>query len=287
MKHADLFILICKAISLLASLAASATNADAAQLKAVVIAPAEAEAGSDLWIDSTESVGDILKRHWKLEAVPPTAIRAGRKQFDLSDPVKPRLLSYPGRYTVTLTIVGVDGELDTTSVAIKITGDSDCDPQPIPPRPNPTPPDPAPTPTPPSPSPPEPVPPPSPEPVPVGEFNVSPAVAEIVKKIVDSAKAATAEKLRAELESIAAQVAAGTITDVNTLLTAIGTALKNTGNAAWQAAAGEVSNLLRGVYEKHKGGRLGVTLLGGLRDSSGWATLLRELALGVKAGASK
>ena len=87
------------------------------------------------------------------------------------------------------------------------------------------------------------------------------------------------------LAADAGGVDTGTLSGVNDLLTRIGEAIKATGNAQWQAAAGEFSRELASVYESHKKGRLAVSTLGGFKDASGWATLMREVAVGVRAGA--
>jgi hypothetical protein len=152
------------------------------------------------------------------------------------------------------------------------------------PRPQPVDPQPLPPDNPPGPVPPNPPKPPTPDVVPAGEFGIAPKVADIVRKITDPAKAATGKALADAADAIAAQIAAGTLTGVNDLLTKIGESIKATGNPAWQAAAAEFSKELSAVYESHKRDRLAVSTLGGFKDAAGWSTMMREVAAGVRAG---
>lgn len=267
--------------------AALASFASAESLKAVVIAPQKATPGEDVFLDSSGSTGDIIKRHWSLSAVPPTAIVLGRKQFDQSDPVKPRLLSFAGVYTVKLIVVSKDGELSETEVVVDLGQPTIC-PPPIPcpacPEfPPPRPPEPTPiVPVPPTPTP---TPTPAPEPgVPAGEFGIAPKVAEIVKGIVDTDKATNAKKLADAADALAAQIAAGTQTDAQGVLVKFGEGIKVLQSPAWSAAAPKFTTAVAVTYGIHKL-KLKVGLTGVILDTQGWATLVRECGAGVRYGA--
>lgn len=287
---------------------ALATAADAG-LKAVVIAPQVADAGSDIFLDSSGSTPEtILKRHWRVTAVPPTAIVPGRKQFDLTDPVKPRLMSYPGKYTVELTIVGSDGELDSTEVVIDIKAPTTADcPPPVPcpecpicPKPNPSPsPSPSPTPIPvpvPVPVPPNPAPLPKPNP-PADKYGLAKPTAEIAQAVLlakyaavplaaadraaqfDAAKqqwSSEVDQLSATSQSVAAQIAAGTLKSI------MDVKIDGPKTPGWQVATTALSALVLDTYTKHKS-ELKLSLTGQIEAPAEWAEAVRGLDAGFKA----
>lgn len=249
----------------------------------IVNGPEVATPGELLTFRFGESKGSDLKFRVVVESDPPIV---GRLQWKHDSPTatEAQVASFPGRHRVRITAFNAEG-IDEWERILVIPGNPPCPP----PGPKPIdPPGPIPEPTPPAPTPPKPpgpVPTPVPVPIPAGEFGISPKVADIVRKIVDPAKAATAKSLADAADAIAAQIAAGTLTGVNDLLTRVGEAIKATGNPAWQAAAADFSKELAATYAAHKGGRLAVSTFGGFKDAAGWAALMREVATGVRAGA--
>ncbi|MEM4359829.1 MAG: hypothetical protein QXT45_04815 [Candidatus Bilamarchaeaceae archaeon] len=281
-----------------------------AGLKAKVNVPSHVWAGEDVYLDSSESTGQIIKRHWKITRNPP--IQPGRKHFDDTDPVKPRLFSFPGEYIIVLTVVDSEGDIDTARVTLTIKsedvdqsgkdeGRSDkVDPPPpprppepdIPPAPNPAP-DPVPTPTPPAPPKPDVLPPPN---VPQGTYSVSQSIARIVQDVLyakqrevdlNSSNAASllseararwsaeVDEVAQAAEVLASKIAAGAI---KSILEAKIDAPKTTG---WDVAATKISNLILDTYKANKG-KLKLSVTGGIEAPSEWASLIREIVVGIR-----
>jgi hypothetical protein len=145
----------------------------------------------------------------------------------------------------------------------------------------PTPPGPTPPPTPPGPNP---TPPPAPGPLPAGEFGVSALVRDAALKVQSATRSAEATKAADAAEAIAAQIAAGALTDAQTLLNDVGVALQQLG-PPWKPFSRELSTILAAAYTKHSSGRLRITAGGGIVEPDGWATLCREVAAGLRAAA--
>lgn len=266
--------------------------ADGEPLKAILIAPDRAEAGSDIFLDATQSTGDI--QHFIFTVSPE---QKGRKQIDTKkeakDPAKPRMRAIPGVWTVTLMIISTDGDFSTDTRVVTIPGGTPCPspdpcPQPIPPTPTPVP-DPIPPPIPPRP---DPTPPPNPSPTPpdprppAGEFGVAPKVYDVVLSlpIEPMKRAADARQLADSCDVAAAQIAAGTITNPQDLINGMGVALKAL--PAWKPAAQKLQAIFKETYAAYKDGRLkikdganGISMV----DQQGWQTLLKELSVGFRA----
>lgn len=225
----------------------------------------------------------------------------GMDQLTILDGGKSVLVhTIPGRYVVTLTVAGVpgdDGSVDIDSIThdLEVPGESPCpppepSPTPVPVPPKPPTPTPTPTPTPPNPTPgpvdPAPVPPvptPVPVPVPAGEFGIAPKIADAVKPIATSQRAKL-DAVGAALDAVAAQVAAGTITDAATLMEALKPALATIDTPEGKAIRARVLEIFQDTFSANAKGKLAGT---GLRwtfaDPAAWATLIRETSTGVKA----
>lgn len=158
------------------------------------------------------------------------------------------------------------------------------------PPPAPVPPTPAPAPTPKPAPPPAPVP-PAPEPIPDGEYNVAVRVAEIVGTINDPARKAKAQEFANAADAIAAEIAAGTVTNVTEMIDRIGKGLDAAG-PAWSPARVQFAGLLQSTFEAHRGGpgadgsarsdKLSLTTVGNFRYPRNWSTLLRECGVGAR-----
>jgi hypothetical protein len=84
------------------------------------------------------------------------------------------------------------------------------------------------------------------------------------------------------LSPIAAQVAAGTITNAQALLNELAKGLDKhlPTSAAFRTG---ISALLQATFETHKAGRLKVGFTGAMSDPAAWAQLLREAETGLRA----
>lgn len=197
------------------------STAQAAPLKAVLVGPTSAEAGSDVFLDATQSEGEIA--HFLYRVTPELQ---GRRQIVTSDKTRPRILTYPGKWTIELIVVSEDGEQSRAYHELTIPGGTPCpapEPKPVPPSPTPVDPvpprPPAPEPTPPPnpvdptpPVPPEPTPPPTPPAPTPGRFGLRDRVRTAVLGINSPTRAAEVAKLRARLADIKSEAAAGKLT---------------------------------------------------------------------------
>lgn len=146
-------------------------------------------------------------------------------------------------------------------------------PPPSPPPVPPTPPAPTP-PTPQPPDPPGPVPPgPTPEPaLPPGQFdNLPTRVRDLAATVNSPTRAAEAKKLADALEAIAAQHAGVPLTP-QAIVNNLTVALNDATSPPWDEARAKVVTALREIY-----------VAGKLKPPSLWSTLLREVALGLRA----
>lgn len=246
--------------------------ASASPPRAIITGPTTATPGEFLTLDATGSEND--PKHFKWSISPELR---GRKQLLPSDGGgKCVVATYPGVYLITLAISNDDG-IDTLTYQITIPGDAPCpppEPQPVPPQPVPPTPGPAPQPT------------PVPVPVPVipdGEFKVAAKVAEIIGRINSPSRTTEAKQLADAADALAAQIAAGTVTNATEVLTRIGGGIKAMNNPAWTAAAADFAKLMETTWKSHSAARLKLTAIGGIVDPAGWSTLLRELAVGARA----
>jgi len=249
----------------------------AAPPRAIITGPTTAIPGELLTLDATSSENE--PKHFKWSISPELR---GRKQLEPNGG-KCVVATYPGVYVVTLAISNDDG-IDTLTYQLTFPGEAPCPPPapkpvvpdvPIPPVPVPTP-----TPNPPVPTPPGPVPTPV---IPDGEFKVSAKVAALIGKINSPNRSTEAKQLADAADSLAAEVAAGTVTNATVVLTRIGAGIKDIKNPQWVAAATEFAALMQSTWQEHSKGRLKLTTIGGIVDASGWSTLLRELAVGARA----
>lgn len=151
------------------------------------------------------------------------------------------------------------------------------EPKPIPPPmpPEPKPPGPTPPPMPPDPGPqppPEPKP-PEPKPLPAGDFDHLPTrVRDLVNAVNSPNRKAEAGRLADAIEAIAAQISAGTLTGPQNIVNALGAALNANTTAAWDDSRAKMVDALKALY-----------LAGKLKTPAAWASLLREVVLGIRA----
>lgn len=276
-------------VSLLAALASALDAGLAVEIK--VNGPAKLRAGDRLEftfiVSGTDDTVHFAPKLRPLDDGAKSAI-ADRKVVEYTEKNRSagKFYCYEGLYAFDVTVT-TETDDATASITIDVPrGGADCPPCPKPEPDNP----PGPTPIP----PPNPTPPMPPAPtVPIGEFNIAPKIAAFVSKLHDPDKAATAEKLRADLEGISQQIKDGTITGVAGLTTAIGKALKDTGKPQWIAASADVTKVISEAYEIHKSGSLALTNLYGFKgpvkdangNPQGYALLMHEAAVGVEFGA--
>lgn len=193
-----------------------------------------------------------------------------------------RLTTISGTWLVTAQY-HYDGEeiRETEPTVIHVPGVpyvTPIGPVPAPPAPpvppNPTPPVPTPVPVPPVPTPPMPTPPgPTPDVVlPAGEFGELPKlVREAASKIESSNRVAEARQLASAAEGLAAQIAAGTLSDNQLIANSMAGEIAKLG-AAWKPFSLAVGTRLKLLY-----------LGGKLNSAERWAVLLREAAVGLNA----
>lgn len=259
-------------------------EADAAPLKAVLQAPQSAVAGSDVYLDASESEGDI--EHYLYRVTPELKGFSQIKRTD--NAARPRMMSYPGEWTVELIVISKNGDEDRAYVKVLIPGSAPC-PEPKPPVPTPIPPTPTPDPqpTPPTPAP-DPMPPqpqpPAPEPVPVGTFGIGPKAFAMASKVKSADRAKEAKVLADACTVLASQIAAGTLTDPQALLNEMGVKLKGM-SPGWEEVSPQIQAALAETYAAHKNGRLKISGLTSFKmvDPSGWQLLLTEIATGLRA----
>jgi hypothetical protein len=118
--------------------------------------------------------------------------------------------------------------------------------------------------------------------LPAGEFQVAEQVAAIVRKIDSPRRAAESAQLADAAEALAAQIAAGTVPNVTEVLTRIGEGIKGLNSPAWSAVASQFAAAMETTWKAHSAGRLKLSVTGGLVDKPAWATLLREIAIGLR-----
>lgn len=256
------------ALLLLALLCPSVCQA--ASLKAVLIGPTSAEAGSDVFLDASQSEGDI--EHYLYRVTPEVT---GRRQLVTDDKQRPRVLTYQGKWTVELIVVSKDGEQSRSYHTIEIPGGGPC-PAPEP-QPNPTP---APQPTPPAPQPgpqpaPQPAPTPSPTPAPspippAGEFGIAPQVYTLARAV---GKPDDCRLLADKAQALAAKCVAGGIT-LQAAINEVAADLQQIG-PEWSALKTATKGSLMSLY-----------MAGKLSDASAFGRLLKEIEGALRAAAA-
>ncbi len=240
-----------------AALLLSCLSLQAAEPKPLIEGPSQAIAGDMVILDATKSAG---VKHFRWRLLSP--VISGRKMMEVAaDNKSVRLATYPGTYVVQL-LVGNDEGVDATTHQVIVTGD--CVPQPEPPVP--VPPGPGPT----------PVPVPVPEPsFPPGQFSISADAYKWAMAVTAEKRADEAHAMATSCESLAAQVAAGTVKGDQTILNAIGAAFDagvGSDAAAWKQFRSQLAERVKTIYFD-----------GNRKGPMDWAPLLREVSLGLKA----
>ena len=256
------------------------TFAAAEPLKAIITAPSQAEAGDDIYLDSTQSEGDIQHRLWRV-----LPYRENKKQLDLSPGrERPRLIARPGRWTIELIIVSEDSQESRAYHVIDVPGTTLPCPEPNPPGPAPDPPippTPKPEPKPPGPPPEPPKPPPEPV-VPAGEFGIAPKIVEVMKAVNTPTKAADCKTVADLCETLAAQIAAGTMRDPQAIVDQIGAATN--ASPTFVPVVPQIGALLQQTIKTYPKLKVNVGLTGAtMVDPPSWQALLKEIAVGLKA----
>lgn len=227
--------------------------------RAIIHGPSGGTPGDILLLDASSSTA---AQHFLWKVRPELA---GRRTIYVTESGKKcQVVSIPGTYTLTLAVSNEDG-IDLTDWVITIPGDPD-QPQPSPG------PAPAPRPVPPGPKPPDP--PPAPE-FPDGQFKIAGDVYRWALDVNSTSRATDAAALAEAANSIAAAIAAGTLSSPQKILAALLVA----NNAAlgphvgdWKPFGDLYSARLKQLY-----------LAGRLPDDASWAALLRETGTGLSA----
>lgn len=254
--------------------------------RAIIQGPTHAIPGEMIILDASQSDGADNFR-WSISP----ELRGRKQLLEMDGGKRCQVASYGGRYIITLAVSNAGG-IDLLTWEITISGQQPCPPpEPKPPEPSPGPapddatppgPHPGPTPVPPTPPTPPPPKPPEPPPIPPGEFGIAPQVAEMVSKLPDPQRVATALALADRIEALAAEVAAGAVKSAPATLERMGDALRMV-SPIWAANARQFAALMDEVYEQHRRGKLRVFADLSFVDSSSWALLLREIAIGLRA----
>lgn len=249
--------------------------AGAAPPKAVIAGPTAGVPGDKITLDASESTGEQFR--W---IVQPRRAQACRYSTS-KDERKLDLNSYAGIYDVTLVCANPEG-IDLASCTVTIYSASP--PGPLPPEPGPLPvppgpvppPGPAPDPNPAPPGPPQPEPQPTPAPpsFPPGQFSISKDVYERAGVVNTATLKADAGAIADALDGVAARIAAGTLTGtvqiVKELQDRIKAGLKGD-TSAWLGFSDWINGRVQTLYMSSK-----------LKTAQDWATLLREIALGLR-----
>ncbi len=256
-----------------------ATVAQAQPLKAILVVPQTAVSGSDVYIDASQSTGEIQLYLIFAEMLDSN----GRvlKKGDIvptGDKTKPRLRSLVGRWRIRLIVVAEDERYDEAEAVCMIPGIGGSCPEPDP-MPGPTPePQPQPQPIPPKPVPPT----PAPEPVvPVGEFGIAPKIYAIASAVKSPTRAADCKAFADRCDSIASAIAAGGLTSAPAVLMQLEEGNRNM-PVEWQEARPALTAALSEAYAKHKAGRLKVNSIGTIADKTGWQQFMVEIGSGAR-----
>lgn len=203
-----------------------------------------------------------------------------------------RLTTIAGTWTVVVAYHTEGEPVRIVTTLVRVAGAPYVPPpgpMPLPPGPSPTP---APTPQPPGPMPPAPVPgpnvdptptpkppgptPPGPAPapeLPAGDFDRLPArVRDLANAVNSPTRTTEAVNIADAIEGISAQIAAGTLVGPQTIVNALGVALNANTTSAWDDCRSKMVDSLKSLY---MGGKL--------KTPAAWATMLREVVLGLRA----
>lgn len=262
--------------------------AEAAAPKAVLRGPTSIEVGDIVVFSGADSANEPTHFDW--EVTPTLANRVQLVSMDgkaLSDQDSERVqvAPIPGEYLIRLTVSNADGS-STTFQRIKIPGVA---PGPVPgpfPQPAPTPaplPAPNPAPTPPAPGPfpapsPAPAPPQPPQPVeptfPNSPFGLAMPAYKAAKSVNSPNRQAEAACLVKACETLAAEIAAGTLKQPQAIANRIGESIDQCSPPAWDAARNQIAEAIQKLF-----------LDGKLRQPDDWRTLLIDLQQGLAAAA--
>jgi len=245
--------------------------------KAVINGPTTGTAGELLTLDASQSEGENLKFLWRVQ---PDV--SGRRMFRSCGTTGEviHISTMPGTWQYTLVVSNADGA-DLLTWTVTIPGNPAPQPNPVPPGPVP------PVPVPPSPPGPQPGPTPGPGPVPPGpqpdppapapgpaRFGIRDQIPGWAATVTTANRASDAAKLAAAADSLAAAIAAGTVSGPAKILSALtvaNTAALGTDLAAWKSFGVSYSAALSGLYATGK-----------LKADSDWAEMLRETAAGLR-----
>jgi hypothetical protein len=249
------------------------TSAIAAQPTAVIRGPEAIETGDILIFDGGQSGGKPTHFDWELSPKIPNRNqirRSGEGDLEHQSCSEILVAPIPGRYLLRLTVSNADGS-STVFRNVVIPGSATPDM----PKPLPTPPNPQPAPQP-NPMPgPDPQPAPQPPAVPVfpdGRFGAAKATYDAAMKVASPTRASEAKSLSRALGVISAEIAAGTQTDMQSVVGAVGSALDANTTPAWASARDQLSTMLERLY-----------LAGKLTSAGDLGDLLREACTGLDA----
>lgn len=263
-------------IFVLCLLLCGAQAAQAAAPKAMIVGPRMAIPGDIVTLDASTSTDAT---HYSWTSWP----RSNSKLVQVYDGGKScRVASYPGDWIFMLVVSNAEGH-DFAFTSLKIDGSPSPGPQPGP-QPGPSP-GPQPLPDPPYPGPlPTPTPVPTPVPIPPkpllpdGQFGVSKDVLAWALAVDPNGRAADATRLADKLEGIASEISAGALTSAVAIVTRLRSEITSTLGAklpAWKTAFGDkLVARITSLYGASK-----------LSEPAHWATLLREIVLGLREAA--
>lgn len=254
MRHFGAFVVVC--------LLTAVSQGQAGEPRPFIEGPSTAIGGQLVTLDASKSEDCTLYKWVEISPRIP-----GRRVIEVdSDPKKVRIATYPGTYRIQLMVANAEGLSEITHELV-VSGD--CPPDPVPPVPPGPTPDPQPTPIP--PVPPSPV-----DPVfPPGDFAIAADVYRWAKAVASPARSTEAQACGVGGDSLAAQIAAGTVKGDQAILNGIGsvfTGATSSNAAAWSVFRKLLSDRVKEIY-----------LAGKLRTPTDWAALIREVSLGLKA----
>ncbi len=201
--------------------------------------------------------------------------RPGQRELSTRDKwVHADLRTRSGDYNLRFIVSNAEATVELKRTVNVLCKEPSLPVEPIdPPQPQPSPkPTPGPIPTP---------PPLPPQPIPAGEFGIAQKVADIVRKIESPKRVTEAALLADQADALAAQIAAGTVTNSVEVLSRIGDGIRALNSPAWSTAAPQFTALMGEVWFANKV-RLKIDEKKDMLQPTAWATLLREVALGAR-----
>lgn len=228
----------------------------AGEPKPFIDGPKSAIAGQLVTLDASKSEDCI---HYKWKVISPTDV-PGRRILELdSDGTKCRIATYPGKYTIQLLVANAEG---IEGIFHELIVTDECHPEPGPQPPQPVPP---------GPQPPTPV-----DPVfPSGQFGISTDAYKWAMGVNSPARASEAQACGSAGDTLAAQIAAGTVKGDQQILNAIGTLFNNSTSAnaaAWVSFRSQLSARVKELWAAGK-----------IKSPTDWSALVREVSLALKA----